>query len=180
MRDLIDLREREHLGCIVVPRPRGLRSTVRLLTRLAQTGLPSLLSAGTSRYERIVIPARDSQGAWEAAWVALDLAADDSLPVEALGASTPRFLVTDDDEQAVRDAVMRLRDEGSVRSVEVTGRIVRSNPVRLFRRVPPSALLVLGYGHDTGGLFRPGFTAAVATDVAGSLLVVPSHPRPQR
>jgi hypothetical protein len=138
--------------------------------------VPSLLSAGTTRYERLVIPARDSQGAWEAAWVALDLAAHNALPVEALGASTPRFLITDDDEKAVRDAVTRLRDEGSVRAVEVMGRVVRSNPVRLFRKVPPSSLLVLSHGGASGSIFRPAFTAAVAAGLAGSMLVVPPNP----
>jgi Trk K+ transport system NAD-binding subunit len=171
--DLGVLREREHLGCIVVPRPRGIRASLALLRRLAETGIPALLGAGTARYERIVIPARAGQGAWEAAWVALDLAAHNDMPIEALGASTPRFLVTDDDEPLVRSAIMRLRDEGSVRGVEVTGRIVRENPVRLFRDVPATDLLVLSYGDETGNLLRPSFTAAVAAEREGSLLVVP-------
>jgi len=174
--DLMRLREPQHLGCFVVPRAGSLRSAVSLLGRLTRTGVPSLLSAGTTRYERLVIPARDSQGAWEAAWVALDLAAHNALPVEALGASTPRFLITDDDEKAVRDAVTRLRDEGSVRAVEVMGRVVRSNPVRLFRKVPPSSLLVLSHGGASGSIFRPAFTAAVAAGLAGSMLVVPPNP----
>jgi Trk K+ transport system NAD-binding subunit len=173
LRDLVELREREHLGCLVVPRPRGIRAAVSVLRRLAGTGVPALLAAGAPRYDRLVIPARDSQGAWEAAWVALDLAAHNRLSVEALGASSPRFLVTDDDEPAVRAAVTRLRDEGSVRTVEVTGRVVRSNPVRLFQSVEPEALLVLGLGGDVGGLFNPGFTASVASGLPGSLLVVP-------
>jgi hypothetical protein len=174
--DLMRLREPQQLGCLVVPKARGLRSAVGLIRTLARTGVPTLLSAGTSHYERLVIPARDSQGAWEAAWVALDLAAHNSLPVEALGASTPRFLVTDDDEEAVRDAVTRLRDEGSVRAVDVVGRVVRSNPVRLFRQVSPSALLVLSHGGATGNILRPAFTAAVAARLAGSMLVVPPDP----
>ncbi len=173
MADLGALREREHLGCLVVPRPRGIRSSLALLRRLAQTGVPALLGAGTRRYERLVIPARAGQGAWEAAWVALDLAAHNDMPIEALGASTPRFLVTDDDEPLVRSAVMRLRDEGSVRGVEVAGRIVRENPVRLFRDVAATDLLVLSHGEQAGNLLRPSFTAAVAAERAGSLLVVP-------
>ncbi len=174
--DLAALRERAHLGCLVVPAPRGLRASVSLLRMLAVTGVPALLAAGTPRYERLVIPARDSEGAWEAAWTALDLAVHNAIAVEALGASTPRFLVTDDDERLVREAVIRLRDEGSVRGVEVTGRIVRSNPVRLFRAVSPAALLVLSYGDRPGHLMRPGFTAAVAAGRRGSLLVVPPDP----
>jgi trk/ktr system potassium uptake protein len=174
--DLEVLREREHLGCLVVPRPRGIRASLTLLRRLARTGIPTLLSAGTTRYERIVIPARSGQGAWEAAWVALDLASHNDMPIEALGASTPRFLVTDDDEPLLRSALMRLRDEGSVRGVEVTGRIVRENPVRLFRDVPPADLLVLSYGTESGNLLRPSFTAAVAAERAGSMLVVPRDP----
>ena len=129
-----------------------------------------------ARYEQLVIPARASQGAWEAAWAALDLAAHNGLPVEALGASTPRFLVTDDDEAAVHDAVTRLRDEGSVRMVDVTGRVVRSNPVRLFRQVPPASLLVLSHSGAPGSILRPSFTAAVAAGLEGSLLVVPPDP----
>jgi Trk K+ transport system NAD-binding subunit len=174
--DLVARREAEQLGCLVVPRPHGLRSTVGLLGKLARTGIPWLLSAGVSRYEQFVIPARDSDGAWEAAWVALDLAAHNAMRVEALGASTPRFLVTDDDEQSVRDAVTRLRDEGSVRNVDVVGRVVRSNPVRLFRQVDPTGLLVLSHAGPSGSIFRPAFTAAVAAGLAGSVLVVPSGP----
>jgi Trk K+ transport system NAD-binding subunit len=174
--DLVRLREAQHLGCLVVPRAHGLRSSVSLLGRLIRTGVPTLLSAGATRYEQLVIPARDSQGAWEAAWVALDLAAHNALPVEALGASTPRFLVTDDDEKTVRDAVIRLRDEGSVRAVEVVGRVVRANPVRLFRQVPSSSLLVLSHGGASGSILRPAFTAAVAARLAGSMLVVPPDP----
>jgi Trk K+ transport system NAD-binding subunit len=177
--DLVASREAEQLGCLVVPRPHGLRAAVGLIGRLARTGLPALLSSGVARYERLVIPARDSQGAWEAAWVALDLAAHNSLPIEALGAATPRFLVTDDDEHAVRDAVARLRDEGSVRRVEVTGRVVRSNPVRLFRQVEPSGLLFLSHRGPTGSILRPAFTAAVAAGLQGSLLVVPPEPGPR-
>jgi Trk K+ transport system NAD-binding subunit len=175
--DLIALREREQLGCLVVPRPSSLRSAVGLLGRLVPTGLPCLLAAGVPRYERVVIPARDSQGAWEAAWVALDLAAHNALPVEALGASTPRFLASEDDEATLREAAMRLRDEGSVRTVEVAGRIVRANPVRVFRAVPVSDLLVLSHSGRAGNLLRPGFTAAVAAGLKGSLLVVPPDPR---
>ncbi len=178
--DLVRMRESQHLGCLVVPRARGLRSAVSLLGRLVQTGVPSLLSAGVARYEQLVIPARASQGAWEAAWAALDLAAHNGLPVEALGASTPRFLVTDDDEAAVRDAVTRLRDEGSVRMVDVTGRVVRSNPVRLFRQVPPASLLVLSHSGAPGNILRPSFTAAVAAGLEGSLLVVPPDPGRRR
>jgi Trk K+ transport system NAD-binding subunit len=174
--DLVQLREPQHLGCLVVPKPRGLRSAVSVIGKLARTGVPSLLSAGVTPYERLVIPARDSEGGWTAAWVALDLAAHNALPVEALGASTPRFLVTDDDETAVRDAVARLRDEGSVRAVDVVGRVVRSNPVRLFRQVPPSSLLVLSQGRATGSILRPSFTAAVAAGLSGSMLVVPTDP----
>jgi trk system potassium uptake protein TrkA len=174
--DLETLREREHLGCLVVRRPRGVRASLALLRRLARTGIPALLSAGTTRYERIVIPARSSQGAWEAAWVALDLASHNDMEIEAVGASTPRFLVTDDDEPLVRSALMRLRDEGSVRGVEVAGRIVRENPVRLFRDIAVADLLVLSYGTETGNLLRPSFTAAVAADRAGSMLVVPRDP----
>ncbi len=178
--DLVRLREPEHLGCLVVPRARGLRSSVSLIGKLTRTGVPSLLSAGVTRYERLVIPARDSQGAWEAAWVALDLAAHNALPIEALGASTPRFLTTDDDESAVRDAVTRLRDEGSVRAVDVVGRVVRANPVRLFRQIPPSSLLVLSHSGATGSILKPAFTAAVAAGLAGSMLVVPPDPGRQR
>jgi Trk K+ transport system NAD-binding subunit len=178
--DLLARREAEQLGCLVVRSPRSLRSAVAVLGRLVRTGVPSLLSAGVNRYEQLVIPARDSQGAWEAAWVALDLAAHNGLPVEALGASSPRFLVTDDDERAVRDAVTRLRDEGSVRAVEVVGRVVRSNPVRLFRQVPPAGLLVLSHKGAAGSIFRPAFTAAVAAGLAGSMLVVPPDPGPHK
>jgi Trk K+ transport system NAD-binding subunit len=178
--DLVSLRDTQHLGCLVVPKAGGLRSAVSLIGRLAEIGLPSLLSAGATHYERLVIPARDSQGAWEAAWVALDLAAHNAFPIEALGASTPRFLVTDDDEESVREAVTRLRDEGSVRTVEVVGRVVRSNPIRLFRQIPSSALLVLGLGTTAGTIFRPAFTAAVAAGLAGSLLVVPPDPARRR
>jgi trk/ktr system potassium uptake protein len=174
--DLLALREREHLGCLVVGRPAGMRSTVRLLSGLASTGLPALLAVGAARYERLVIPARDSLGAWEAAWTALDLASHNDLAVEAVGASTPRFLTSDDDERAVRDAAMRLRDEGSVRNVEVTPRIVRTNPVKLFRQVPPSSLLVLSYGDRAGTVWRPGFTASVAAGRSGPLLAVPPGP----
>jgi Trk K+ transport system NAD-binding subunit len=174
--DLAARREAEHLGCFVVARPRGLRSAVGLLGRLGRTGVPWLLSAGVIRYQRLVIPARDSDGAWEAAWVALDLAAHNSIPVEALGASTPRFLVTDDDEQAVRDAVSRLRDEGSVRKVDVVGRVVRANPVRLFGQVDRTGLLVLSHAGSSGSVLRPAFTAAVAARLPGSLLVVPPGP----
>ncbi len=178
--DLVALRGSQHLGCLVVPRARGLRSAVGLMGKLVRVGVPVLLSAGVTRYERLVIPARDSQGAWEAAWVALDLAGPNALRVEALGASTPRFLVTDDDEKAVRDAVTRLRDEGSVRAVEVAGRVVRSNPIRLFRDVSPSALLVLSHGGAAGGILRPAFTAAVAAGLTGSMLVVPPDPGRRR
>lgn len=176
LRDLIDLREREHFGCLVVARPRGLRSAVNLLGRLAPTGLPVLLADGTARYGKVVIPARDSEGAWEAAWVAFDLAAHNNLPVEALGASSARFLVPDDDEPALRAAIMRLRDEGSIRAVEVTGRVVRANPVRLFQAIDPAALLVLSFGDRPGSLLMPGFSASVAAGRSGSLLVVPADP----
>jgi Trk K+ transport system NAD-binding subunit len=177
--DLLRLRESEQLGCLVVPQARGLRSAIALIGKLARTGVPSLLSAGATSYERLVVPARDSQAGWAASWAALDIAAHNALPVEALGASTPRFLVTDDDEMAVRDAVTRLRDEGSVRAVEVSGRVVRSNPVRLFRQVSPSSLLVLSHGSKTGSILRPAFTAAVAAGLAGSMLVVPTDPGPR-
>ena len=171
--DLLALREREHLGCLVVGRPAGVRSTISVLTGLAKTGLPALLAVGAARYERLAIPARDSRGAWEAAWTALDLASHNGLAVEAVGASTPRFLTSDDDERAVREAAMRLRDEGSVRNVEVAPRIVRTNPVKLFREVSSSDLMVLSYGDRPGSVWRPGFTASVVVGRRGSLLAVP-------
>ena len=130
--DLRRVREREHLGCLVIPKPRGLLQARRVLQFGRETGVPVLLASGATRYQSIVIPARDSAGGWDAAWVAFDLAARNDIAVDALGASTPRFLVSADDEPMVRAAVARLRDEGSVRGAEVTGRVERANPVRLF------------------------------------------------
>jgi hypothetical protein len=100
--------------------------------------------------------------------------------VEALGASSPRFLVTSDDEPALRSAITRLRDEGSIRGVEVTGHVRRENPVRVFQAVSPADLLVLSFGGRTAKLFRPGFSASVAAGRAGSLLVVTTDPARRR
>jgi Trk K+ transport system NAD-binding subunit len=172
--DLRRLREREHLGCLVIPKPRGLLQARRALQLGREVRIPLLLAAGVSRYRSIVIPARDSAGGWDAAWVAFDLAARNDIGVDALGASTPRFLVSADDEPMVRAAVARLRDEGSVRGAEVTGRVERANPVRLFGALDPSSLLVLGLGRTAGSLIRPGFSELVAARLAGSLLVIPS------
>jgi Trk K+ transport system NAD-binding subunit len=175
LRDLLALRSREHLGCLVTPRPRGLGAALSVLGAVASEGVPVLLAAGVPGYRRLVIPARDSHGGWEAAWVALDLAGHGSLEIEALGATTPQFLAPKDDEPGVRAAIVRLRDEGSLRGVEVAGRVERGNPVRLFRDVPPDHLLVLGLG-EVGGRLFPGFTPAVLARLAGSLLVVPPDP----
>ena len=171
--DLRRVREREHLGCLVIPKPRGLLQARRVLQLGRETGVPVLLASGATRYQSIVIPARDSAGGWDAAWVAFDLAARNDIAVDALGASTPRFLVSADDEPMVRAAVARLRDEGSVRGAEVTGRVERANPVRLFGALGPESLLVLGLGRDGGGLLRPGFSELVAARMSGSLLAVP-------
>jgi Trk K+ transport system NAD-binding subunit len=171
--DLRRLRAVEHLGCLVIPKPRGLIEARRLLGFTREAAIPVLLASGATRYRSIVIPARDTAGGWDAAWVAFDLAARNDLPVEAVGASTPRFLVSDDDEPVVRAAVARLRDEGSVRGAEVTGLVERGNPVRLFRELDPESLLVLGLGRDAGSILRPGFTALVASRLTGSMLVVP-------
>jgi Trk K+ transport system NAD-binding subunit len=175
--DLLAGRTRDHLGCVVVPRPRGLRASLASLRATGERHLPALFAAGTAGYRALVIPARDSEGAWEAAWAALDLARAGSLPIEALGATTPTFLAGADDEPEIRAAIVRLRDEGSVRGVEVTGLTVRGNPVRIFRAVDRNDLLVLGYG-TIGSLLRPGFTAAVLAGLPGSLLVVPRPPGP--
>ena len=180
LRDLVEMREREHFGCLVVPRARGLRNSLGILRRVADIGLPMLLAGGVPRYDKLVIPARQSGGAWGAAWVAFDLAGHNGLAVEALGASSPRFLVAEDDEPALRAAIMRLRDEGSIRGVEVTGRVVRANPIRLFQAIEPSALLVLSFGERPGGLLRPGFSASVAGRRSGSLLLVPPDPNRTR
>lgn len=180
LQDLIDLREREHFGCLVVPRPRGLWTAIQLIRKLASVGLPVLLAAGRRQYEKIVIPARDSEGGWDAAWVAFDLAAHNGLPVEALGASSPRFLVASDDEPALRAAITRLRDEGSIRGVEVTGHVRRENPVRVFQAVAPADLLVLSFGGQSTSFWRPGFSASVAAGRRGSLLAVANDPARRR
>jgi len=173
--DLLAARAAQHIGCLVVPRPRGLRGARRALATVAEAALPVLLAAGVPAYERLVIPARDSAGAWESAWVALDLAGHGALPIEALGAATPTFLASVDDTPALEAAVVRLRDEGSLRGVDVTGHIEHGNPVRLFRTVDRASLLVLGLG-TVGGPIRPGFTAAVLAGPGGSMLVVPPDP----
>jgi Trk K+ transport system NAD-binding subunit len=171
--DLLALRGPQNIGCFVLPRARGVRAALRALGVAGAANVPVLLASGLARYEGLAIPARDSAGGWDAAWAALDLAAHNRLALEAVGASTPQFLVSEDDEPSVRAAVTRLRDEGSIRGVEVTGRIVRDNPVRLFGSLPAGILLVLGLGRDPGSLLRPGFTAAVAGRLPGSLLAVP-------
>ena len=171
-RDLLELHAQQRLGCLVLPRTSGYWRTRSIMRMVRSVRAPVLLASGTPRYSGIVIPARNTAGGWDAGWTGLDLAASNSLQIMAVGASSPRFLVSEDDEPEFRSAVERLRDEGSIRGVDVAWHIERTNPVRLLSTIKADRLLILGVSAP-GGLLRPSITEMVASRIRGSMLIVP-------
>ena len=172
---LVELREKENVGLVVLGKPVGRRQTVRVLDTIRSSGAAALLVAGTFPYRGVVAPARDSIAGWSATWVAIDLAARAQIPLEAFGVVAPRFLAREHEAVDARRAVARIRDEASAQGVEVSGRIEIGNPVRMFRDLPADRLLVLGLGRRTYDLLRPRIAGLIVAGCRASVVVVPDR-----
>ncbi len=174
---LAELRTREGIGTLVVPRPRGRIAAVSALRMARRVGAPVLFASGTERYADVVTPARDTPGGWLATWIAIDVAAELNLELVAVGVIPPRFIAGEQWADEVRSAVARVREEASVHGLQVRAQTVRGNPVRAFTELGAEHLVVLGAG-DRPTLLTPGITGHVLAGSHSSVLVVPTPGQP--
>jgi trk/ktr system potassium uptake protein len=173
---LADLRARESIGTFVLPHPRGRLAAVSALRMTAGLATPVLFAAGTPRYRSVITPGRDTPGAWRATWVAIDVAAELSQELVAVGVIPPRFIAGEEQAEEVRSAVSRVREEASVHGVSVRAHTKRGNPVRAFTDFGAEHLIVLAAGQRPT-LFTPGITGHVLAGSRSSVLVVPERAR---
>ena len=172
-----ELRARESIGTFVLPHPRGRLAAVSSLRMTASLATPVLFAAGgASPYRDVITPGRDTPGAWRATWVAIDVAAELSLELVAVGVIPPRFIAGEEQAEEVRAAVSRVREEASVHGVSVRAHTQRGNPVRSFTDFGAEHLIVLAAGQRPT-LFTPGITGHVLASSRSSILVVPERGR---
>ncbi|HHC07307.1 MAG TPA: hypothetical protein ENK55_01125 [Actinobacteria bacterium] len=175
---LVRRAERESVGLLVVPGPRGgplqrrLRGS-RLLDAVARVGKPVLLSRATHPYASIVVPARRTPAGEAAGRAGIDLAKSFGATLVGVAVVPPAF-VSDEGLDEARRAAAWLREEAAVHGVTVRRRIRRGNPVRILEEAAKEAsLVVLALPERTVSVFRPGISALVAERVDVSVLLVP-------
>lgn len=167
------------VGLIVVPTRAkrgsiGRRRVGEVCRAAVRRGRPILFARGPIRYERIVVPARDTAAGWAAARAAIDLGAHTGVPLTTVAVMPPLFIAGDEARDEAARAAAMLQDEAAVQGVSVRSIIEQGNPVRVIEaHVDETSLLVLGL---TGRRLRtvvPGITGHLVRRAAGSVLVVP-------
>jgi Trk K+ transport system NAD-binding subunit len=168
----------ESVGVVVLPAPKqgtfGLFRAVRALRRAVRLGRPVLFSRGTTPYQHVVTPARDTPAGGAAARAAIDLAAYGKGQVSGVAVVSPAFLTGVDGRDAALRALTRLREEAAVQSVPVRRRLRQGNPVRVLDDASKGAgLVVLGLPERTPSWWRPGIDGHLLARTEASTLVVP-------
>jgi Trk K+ transport system NAD-binding subunit len=167
------------VGLVVVPTegkrgPIGRRRVGAVCAASARRRRPVLFSRGATRYQRIVVPARDTDAGWAAARAAIDLGAHTGLPLTAVAVVPPLFIAGDEAREEAARAAVRLQDEAAVQGVSVRRVIEQGNPVRVIEaHVDQTSLLVLGLSPRRLRAMIPGITGHLARRAEGSVLVVP-------
>jgi trk/ktr system potassium uptake protein len=178
-RALPGLPGEESVGVLVLPAPTG-RSLLpwlasRRVVRLVRHGrIPVLLSRGTHRYERILIPARLTPPGRAAARAAIDLARFTGGRIDALASIDLVFTSGPEAAVEARAAVDWLKGEAAMQGVAVEGIIRRGNPVKAFLgEAPGKNLLVLGIGRRASALFGTEIPGHIVRRASCSVLLVP-------
>lgn len=169
------------VGLIVVPArarrgggPVG-RHRVSVVCRAAdRRSRPVLFARGATRYDRIVVPARDTPAGRAAGRAAIDLGAHTGIPLTAVAVVPPLFIAGDEARDEAALAATRLQEDASVHGVGVRRVIEQGNAVRVIQGLlDHRSLLVLGLAGRLPSTLMPGVLGHLVRRAAGSVLVVP-------
>ena len=175
---LVELASGESVGTLVAPMgrrssPRPYAGIPKQLNRLAQVGVPVLLSKGDPMFEAIVAPSRRTLSGDSAARAAIDIAKRSATRVVGVAVANPLYMGSDDLMEK-RHATAWLRQEASVQDVDVERHVVRGNPVKVLAEVTTaSRLLVVSMPPTPIGRVNPGVGVWAASRAEGSVLFVP-------
>ena len=180
MRVFVEERAREGVGLLVARGPRGgglvrRYRVARLIRRVAQTGLPALISRESHPYERVVVPARDTAPGRAAARAAIDLTAYIQSPLAAIAVIPPAFVTGSGAKDEAARAVGLIRDEAAVQGVGVAQELREGNPVReILDSLREHDLLILGIPERLPTLLTPGIAGHLLARAQVSVLLVPA------
>jgi Trk K+ transport system NAD-binding subunit len=167
------------VGLIVVPARAGRgpigRHRVSTVCRAAdRRSRPVLFARGATRYDEIVVPARDTPAGRAAARAAIDLGAHTGIALTAVAVVPPLFIAGDEAREQAARAAARLQEEAAVHGVPVRRVIEQGNAVRVIERMlDHRSLLVMGLGRHPPSTLLPGVLGHLVRRSAGSVLVVP-------
>ena len=146
----------------------------KLIRSMTESRKAILFSRGTTRYGRVLVPARGTPTGRVVARAAIDLAAFSKAILVGIAVIPPVFMARSDSRKAALKAFDQLNEEASVLDVHMQRELRQGNPARIIEDLAEPGLIVMAEPPKQRFAFRPSLVTHVIPRVPASVLLVPA------